>query len=100
MSRRAERASSGSPSSKFCGERAARWRSPRRSPQLGTQFLRDEVSVDAVTNDLRPDENDQFGPDQAIGAIRERAAERPGKLVEQGNARTAALLALADKAGQ
>jgi hypothetical protein len=35
------------------------------------------VRIHAVTNDLRSDENDQFGPGQAVGAVR-REGVAPG----------------------
>ena len=53
------------------------------------------MSINAVANDLRPDENDQFGPDQAVCSVRKRATERSWQLIQKGDAGTAAFLALA-----
>src|SRR5262249_7855422 len=77
-------------------ERAARRLGPRRPAQFGTQLLSHEMSVDAIANDLRPYENDEFGPHQPIGALR----EKPGDLIKNWKAAAAALLPLADEAGE
>src|SRR5262249_9135198 len=58
------------------------------------------MGVDAVANDLRPYENDELGPHQAIGALGEGAAEQAWQLIKQRKAAAAALLPLADQARQ
>src|SRR5215470_5037236 len=87
-------------SAQLGGHRSARRRRARRAAQLRAQLLGDEMGIDAVADDLRPDENDQLGALEAVGLLRECAAERVGKLAEQGDAARAALLALADKTGE
>src|SRR5215510_6133065 len=77
-------------------ERAARRLGTRRPAQFGAQFLSHEMSVDAIANDLRPYENDELGPDQSIGAFREKT----GNLIKDRKAAAAALLPLADEASE
>src|SRR5262249_39951308 len=87
-------------SSQLRGQRAARRLGACGSPQFRTEFLGHDMRIDTVADDLRPDEDDELGADEPIGAVGKDAAERARQLVEQGDATAAALLALADEAGQ
>src|SRR5262245_8847550 len=81
-------------------ERAVRDLGAGGTAQFGAQLLGHEMRVDAVADDLRPYEDDQLGAGQAIGPVGKDAAQRTRQLVEQRQAGAAALLPLADEAGQ
>src|SRR6266478_6645620 len=81
-------------------ERPARRLGTCGSAQLGAQLLGNEMRVNAIPNDLRPYENDQLGPHQPVGAFREGASQNAGQLIKEREAAAAALLPLADEAGE
>src|SRR5262245_5971291 len=81
-------------------QRAARRLGTGGPAQLGAQLLGYEMSVDAIANDLRPYEYDELGPHQPIIALREGTCEGAGQLAKDRKAAAAALLPLADQAGE
>src|SRR5215813_11506644 len=81
-------------------KRAARRLGTGGPAQLGAQLLGDEMSVDAIPDDLRPYENDQLGPHQPVIALREGASESARQLIKERKATATALLPLADQASE
>src|SRR5262245_8415483 len=87
-------------SAKLSRQRAARRRRTGGSAHFRPQLLGDEMRVDVVADDLRADEDDQLGPQRAVGPVREGGAKRARQLIEHGDAGRTALLALADQSGK
>src|SRR5712671_7675694 len=81
-------------------ERPARRLGTCGPAQLGAQLLGDEMRVNAIPNDLRPYENDELGPHQTIVAFRKGASQNAGQLIKDRKSTAAALLPLADEAGE
>src|SRR5262249_33798691 len=86
-------------SAQLRGQRTARCLRARSPSEFGAQLFGNEVRIDAVADDLRPDEDDELGADRPVGAVREGAAERARQFVEQRDAGAAALLTLANETG-
>ena len=84
--------------SAFCTGLAGRTRS-QSTPQFGSQFLSDGIRIDAVPNDLRSNENDQFGPFGRSGGARKKNPDI-WNIIEQGNAAAILFRLLLDEAGQ
>src|SRR5215510_15386390 len=81
-----------------------RWHRPTRrhadsAEQLGPQFLCHDVSIDAVADHLRSDEDDELGAVDHLGAMREGVAQ-PRNLIEQRYSAAIAGMALADQTRQ
>src|SRR5258705_4823957 len=76
-----------------------RLRGAELAAQLGAQFLGDAHCVDAVADDLRPDEDDQFGALRRLGVAADQLAEI-AELIHQRNAGAVAAGVLADQAGE
>src|SRR5689334_344913 len=79
--------------------RNLRWHRLDRPAQLGAQFLGNEVRIDAVANDLRPDEDDELGAHDRLVLVREDVADL-GDLIEDRDAVAIDLGAFLDQAGQ
>src|SRR5512146_2141281 len=63
---------------------------------LAAHFLGDDVRIDGILDDRRPDEQDQFGPRPRIGLMREGVADA-GYRIQQRNALPLLVLGLADE---
>src|ERR1700737_4176545 len=64
--------------------------------QLGAQFLGDVHGIDAIADDLRPDEDDQLGALGRLGVAADQLAQL-AKLIHQRNAGAIAAGVLADE---
>src|SRR4051794_13090605 len=76
-----------------------RLRRAETAAQLGAQLLGDAHRVDAVADDLRPDEDDQLGALDPLGVAADQLAEFT-ELIHQRNVGAVGAGALADQAGK
>src|SRR6267378_3082487 len=75
------------------------WNRADGAAQLGAQFLRNKAGIHAVANDLRADEDDQYGSAVRFVLVREDVAQILN-LIEQRNAAAVEILLLLNQARQ
>src|SRR5262245_17268451 len=72
---------------------------PHGATQFRPQLFRDAGRICAVTDDLRADEDDQFGAGSPL-CLTSKTVAKNGDFVQQGNAAPRSVLLLADQSSQ